>query len=527
MTFQSVDRVEFDKSLQKPNLLGENLLASAYTGESRIPFCKEDEARLAEIYRTNTVVSSLVQYIVRYIFKSGISIKMSSPNSDYVIGRESALSKANDNENFNVKYWRDYELQPTMEQIFIEWLVYGYACVTIVRSRVFPEWKTILLLPKNKIEVYQNYAPYKLPEYKVFWKTTTGGQMLNSSPIKNSAVLCMFPPTPEGRLDSPIARCMETIAEIEALRQYQLTAFYRAAETPFIWTSTDTASARQVMHGPEGIIDSARTSEYIGPGTESYTMVKARVQNSIESALDEERANSIWYRNKLREMRGVDRPYIPDIIRRVEAVDPILEAHIAPPGRVLQKPPDTRLPADVTKLIEEGNKRIYAALGMPASLDQLVSDNVKSVDVNDRRQRDSIQYFQERSKPLFVAFLVQVMSKTILKEVYNREILPDDTVNKNPTAIAKIKSEINIELTYNHTPFMTAEALIMQYESGVLKPEAFQKMSCMVNGVPEEYIRPDMETFLKKKAEWGKPPKQPTATKSKTSKTTKKKQRTK
>lgn len=492
---------EYDKSLQKPNLLGENLLLSAYTGKSRVPFCKEEESRLTEIYRHNPVVSNLIQYLISYIFKSGVSIKMLTPGSEYLIGK--------DNEHHSVKYWRDYELQPTMEKIFKEWLLYGYACVKVGKSNVKKDWKTIVLLPRSEVDPYIYLDKNKNPVYKVFWRSGAGGQMLDSVPIKNSAVLCMFPPSVTGHLDSPIARCMEAIAEMEALRQYQLTAFYRSVETPFIWTSTDTASARQVMHGPEGIIDSARTSEYIGSGNQSYSTVKARLQNSVEAAMDEERANTLWYRTMLRNKRGVDRPYVPEIIRRVEAVDPILEAHIAPPGRVLQRPPDSRLPADVAKLIEEGNKRIYAALGMPASLDALVSDNVKSVDANDRRQRDSVEYFQNKSKPLFEFFLVKVMTDTIIKEVYEEDILPDDKINKDANAISAFKNEIYIELTYNHTPFMTTEALHSLWQMGVVDDKPFQEMQCMITGIPKEFIRADMKSFLKTQAELGKPPKPP------------------
>ena len=511
MTSEGGGKLVFEPSLQTPFLLPQALAPGVYK-HTPIWISKTDEKLLTFLFRTNTVVSSLIERIKSLVFKMGITIQMFSKAKQYILDPSGSAA---------MKDWWELEIVPAMEKMFEEWLLYGFTSVAVVPSRYEPRMWTIHVYPREFVKQSITYDDYMRPTYQVFANDpgTSQSTTYMSKPLPDSHVFVLYPPSTYGNLTSPIARASKTIAYAEKLHFYYMSGAYRNVFMPNIWSSSDGTSSRMATAGPENTVDSALTVNPVNGATAAGVgyVGLSDAKNNMDIANQElitalETENYIRVKEARKAMMGPDdtlTSLVPDEVRRIEAFDPVVNQHVGLPGRKLERPQEVKLPSDYLEFQRDSREEIYNVLELPPAMGQAVSDNSASVEAIDRSLRDTVQRNQKRTQPIYEKLMTMVMIKSAVERVYSEEIDKDDKLSKDVKAMSEIRRHLRIELQFNHVPSMTFQAATEYYEAGIITPEAYQVMSLQIGGIPLSAKRPNMEKWRDEQWEKQNPPKNP------------------
>jgi hypothetical protein len=507
------DHFIYDRNNQTPEILPISRVTSAY-GDKFTELNKKDETWLTDIYRSHPAVSSMIDKLKMYIFKAGVDLEASTPSSKWIMNTEDPV----------IKNWRDLEILPALEAMFVEWMLYGYTCVLIAKSKYNPALRTISIIPREEMKQLMRFNQKFQREYMVKAIDATYGKTGNGV-FTNAHMLCLYPPTANGDLDSPVIRCRRVIVMSEALRVYHTAAVYRNVYRPYIFSSQEIATSRQHVSGTDNVIDAGRLVEASGMGSQPFNMVEEQYSNSVTDSLENLQEKSRLHRLRVRASQGysaLNRATLPEI-RAIENFDPIDNEYETLPGRTLQRDSDIRLPTDLTERINEVQIELAKAFGIPPALDQVVSDNAASVESVNTIIRDTTLRYQKQIQPIYESLLSLVVAKITVKDVYNQEVRDDSSKNTDVNKSSEVRDNIRVKLTFGHAPTMSLETAMLYYDSGIITEEAVQNMALSIGGLPQSYKRPDMAAFIKKRFEMEHPKKDNSPSSSSKTKTKKKK----
>lgn len=507
------DRFIYDRNNQTPEILPISTVTSAY-GDRYIEMNKRDETWLTDIYHSHPTISSMIDKLRMYIFKAGVDIEMKTPSSKWIMNTEDPV----------VKNWRDLEILPALEAMFVEWMLYGYTCVLIAKSKFSAALRTISIIPREEMKQMMRFNQKFQRQYVVRAIDASYGKT-GSGVFNKAQMLCLYPPSPNGDLDSPVIRCRRVIVMSEALRVYHTAAVYRNVYRPYIFSSQEVSTSRQHVSGTDNVIDAGRLVEANGMGSQPFNMVEEQYSNTVTDTLENLQEKSRLHRLRVRASQGysaLNRATLPEI-RAIENFDPIDNEYETLPGRTLQRDNDIRLPTDLSERINEVQVELAKAFGIPPALDQVVSDNAASVESVNNIIRDTTLRYQKQIQPIYEHLLSLVVAKITVKDVYNQEIRDDNSTNTDVDKSSEIRDNIRVKLTFGHAPTMSLETAMLYYDSGIITEEAVQNMALSIGGLPQAYKRPDMAAFIKKRFEMEHPKKDNTPTSSSKTKIKKKK----
>lgn len=464
----------------------------------KVPFDRQLADVINNLYMSSPMVSTAVNQMVSFLTRTNIVIE--GDGADIITPEQ-------------IKY----ELQPAINKMMLEWILYGYTNVCKGKSRVNPGRSTINVVPFTLVQ--------QTLEWDNDWSVKYSAEVTSQLGKKqtNIDVLCMYPPDERGILDSPLAHCVSHLAYAEHLWTTYITGSERAINPVFIFTRQQkltgtlpgieraTLSSSVITSGGIGQVALDKLVKNAETGAAEHTkkvLDEARTQRT--EALAQQQAE----RERIKAAAAHDITYdtdraLPKTVRGKMSLDPLGNIYVAPDGHDVASSPDFKTPADFTRVLEIVAEELYRALGLPIIMLHARADTSSSVDFAVRSLNASVTEMHTRASALISKVLNKYIAPDIKRERVDAALAKDvleiaaDTSSSSSSSLPKetLMRETNLVVSFTSTPITTFELAQAVYNSGVISDEFYQSWALTVLNLPPEAKREGMVEWLNQQRE--------------------------
>jgi hypothetical protein len=460
----------------------------------KIPFNRQIADRINKLYMSSPLVSTAVNQMVSFLTRTSV-----------VVDGEGAqtISEA------QIKY----ELQPAINKMMLEWLLYGYTNVCKGKSRVNPGRSTINVVPFGFVQQTLEWDD----NWQVSYEAQTTFQ--HGTTKSDITVLCMYPPDERGMLTSPLAHCVAHLAYAEHLWTTYMTGSERGVNPTFIFTQTPKTSGTLPGIDRTPLSTSLVTSGGLGQ-MPIGNIIKDAEMDAFEhtrKVLDDSRtqrsealARQRAERELIKKQSAHDSVYdtdtaLPASVRGNLSTDPLGNLYLAPSGHAVAPGPEFKTPADFPRILELVSEELYRALGLPIIMLHARADTSSSVDFAVRSLNASVTEMHKRASALISEVINKYVGPDIKKERINAALaeevvaIAESSSSKTPPLDLK---EVNISVNFVTNPVTTFELARTVYASGLINDDFYQDWALKILNLPPEAKRPEMVEWLKEQREF-------------------------
>lgn len=492
-----INKVEiYDTSADKPWHLpipsSTNGRASDYTeiSTSHMMFVES-------LYKNNTIISTATDQFLSNVTKGGIDIKITVGNKTYEINKN----------NKNTKRYVRKEVEPQIEKILKDFLIFGYSRVRIVPSREKLGWPSFNTIKKYATKDYFYYTQFGWKEYIMKWNSTDNSYQ-SGQEVNDGMVLVFNEPDDQGYITSPVSQAAVDAAKLSRLGFYYFKSAFNRANPAFIFTPDPNVSKNLATTGPLPHLRNAasiiRSKVSSTMATRSSKMNEVERQNYAKSLknINDQLAKKVTINIKhSRSSNNNIDSHIPKEIRTYEMERPWEYGMVTPVGQKLNNAPTSSAPEQYSDVHDKLTRTIWQKIGMPAEMATGIIGNKNNasgnVDHVHKILRDNIHAFQTKAIGLLETLLEEVWKTMIGKKIFADAFTENKA--KNTSYLLNLKDNIKVEVNFNYNPILSYEMLHQLYVNGVLKPEAYQKYSLQLTGIPDSDKLQDMENAIVKR----------------------------
>lgn len=464
---------------------------------NKVPFNLELADRITKLYMSSPMVSTAVNQMVSFLTRTTLVVE--GEGSEIITDEQ-------------IKY----ELQPAVNKMMLEWILYGYTNVCKGKSRVNPGRSTINIVPFSMV--------HQTIEWDNDWHVKYAGETTSQMGKKqtNIDVLCMYPPNENGMLDSPVAHCISHLAYAEHLWITYMTGSERAINPAFIFTQQQkttgtlpgieraTLSSSVITSGGVGQValdKLVRTAESDATEHTKKVLDDARTQRS--EALAQQQAA----RARIKKEAAQDIVYdtdnaLPSTVRGNMSIDPLGNLYLAPAGHAIASGPEFKTPADFTRVLELVAEELYRALGLPIIMLHARADTSSSVDFAIRSLNASVTEMHKRASALISELLNKYVAPDIKRERLDAALAKDVVAiaESSESTASSVEQEIllpdaKLTVSFITNPITTFELAQAVYNSGIITDDFYQEWALTILNLPKEAKRPEMVEWLKEQRE--------------------------
>lgn len=466
---------------------------------SKRPFKRDMAERIKTLYTSSPIVSTAVNQLVSYLTRTAITIE--GDHADRITQEQI-----------------DYELQPAINKMMLEWILYGYTNVCKGKSHVNPGRSTINVVPFSLVQQHIEWDDNWHVKYTAETTDTMGKR--KKSKIR---VLCMYPPDENGTLDSPLAHCVNHLGYGEHLWMTYVTGSERGINPMFIFTQEQKTTG--TLPGVERLPLNASIITSGGLGQVPMDkIVKSAESDAIEhtkKVLDEartQRSESLAKQQLTREQakRSGDRDVtfdteqvLPSGLRGNMSVDPLGNMYLAPAGQSFSSGPEFKTPAEFTRVLEVISEELYRALGLPIIMLHGRADTSTSVEFSVDSLNASVTEMHKRASALISRVLTEFIGPDIKRDRVNAALAKDivaiadssSSSSSSSGAEAEILSDVKLSVSFVTSPVTSFELAQKVYQSGVISDDFYQEWALTILNLPETAKRENMVAWLKEQQE--------------------------
>lgn len=464
-----------------------------------VPFDQKLAKSIYSLYMFSPVVSTAVNQFVTYVTRSQVKVSGKGSSS---ISQEQL----------------ERELLPAINQMILEFVLYGYTNVCVGKSRVAAGRPTLVVVPSMCVQQAMSWDENWQITYTV---STTAGKEGEGSNVR---VLCAYPPDARGTLTSPIAQCITHLGYVEHLWTTYITGSERSVNPAYLLIQERGTSSTL-----PGIDRMPLTSSIITSGNLGQAPLDQLLQTAEQDATEHsekmleaarrQRADILAVQRKelsqIKQATSAEKAFdtetiLPGALRAQLASDPLDNLYAAPPGYNVSRGPEFKTPTEFTRVIDLVAAELYRALGLPIVLLQSRADTSSNVDLAISVLNENVVQFQRRIAPLIAEALDMVFSDEIKKEEEDRALAEDviSIAGTGHEAASEqqepIVPKLHVDFVIN--PITTFELVKQLFDAGLITEEAYQDVALSIFNLPSTAKRPNMKQYLKQQQESAKKP---------------------
>jgi hypothetical protein len=382
--------------------------------------------QIKEIYINTPFVRKAINDFKIHAIKAGLSIK----------GKFFGNWRLKTDDPRIEKYLK-YEIGPRLEEIFVEWLIYGLSVVKMAACEDFPELATLVVVPQEFVTIKMYFTEFLTVKFAAY--STEGNRDKMRDPFRDdeqqiplSIVSVMNRPHLDGRVDSALATAVQRIQAQRRLWYYYMQGSYNSISPPFLWTQENTGSELTGKGGLETVTASTKIIASGGLGNMSIEDVRENsTSRDIKKRQEELRTAEADRAERFtpttqrfagdvlsqRARGNQEQLFVSSEIRSYERFDPTTNAYIAPPGQHLEMPPPVRGPEDFVQAQDSIVKEFLASLNLDVDTVATGRMSERSMDIVNQRLQDRVTEFQNRAIPLYEKILEMLFSRLFIDEI--------------------------------------------------------------------------------------------------------------
>lgn len=312
----------------------------------------------------------------------------------------------------------------------------------------------------------------------------------NSQPIQNANLVCIYEPTTEGNLTSPVSSVLRHIYNMEEKQEN-----YHDAD----WSATHVPHTLVRNSGNRGGASSAS-----GPpipfehfGSEDLGLEISRSAIIVDETLKQQLGEAEL--NALARKRGLNIQKVDEFTRqsynttRWNAWDNRL---LLPSGISMITPPTPTIPNDYTQTMNLYLHMIALSFNIPSAMITIDhSIHAANEQMATSMFNSTIKSMQNRISPLIAEAYSLINGKSHIKEmnwkIENTEKVIGKTLSNQE--VDHIYGNIRIEIGFSYSPPATMEQMIVLWQNEIISHETFAKHAIEIVGLNSNEILPESQ----------------------------------
>lgn len=488
-------------------------------------------SHVTELYRSDPVVTGAVQRLLSQIVRGGIDIKGIGRNKTAYLNTS----------NVQMQQFIEGELLPQVRRVILNFILYGFTAVQVVHSQNFMDangvgWPTIAVIDHENTRYAMNWNAQNQRIYTVYKSGASGRGVDGIVPL--SRVFCLNEPDVSGRLQNPLALCAKSLAVASQLRTYYLGAAHKLYNPALIFSRED--SVKQII-GSAGLESQSLSSQIVSGSSlgvlgtvddivqrtqAAESVDRAHIESFTKAVTDPKFNNGASGRGQMPSLN----PHVPKEIVAIEKMPEFTRPPLfAPPGSKLEKQIQPQVPAGINEMIQNIHNDFLRAMGLLPFNNYARSNSTGNDELIRSTLRDTVHSFQTSVKPLLSSILAMILAPKLIDELnsdmlYERNRLAaeqriDELALLRPTlesteyansvfssnneylspngTIFQDTDDVRIEVEFFFNPIMSYDEIEKIYKIGIIHEEGFQKIVALMCEIPDEFLRPDMEKWVK------------------------------
>lgn len=472
-------------------------VSGSKTGSQNVEIDNSRVNFIWSIYKNNISVSTAIDQFFTNIIKSGFEVKVS------VGGKTFEFNKTN-------KEAIDYisqELEPQIEKVLRDWMLFGYSRVRIVPSKIRPGWPSFNVIRFNTTKEYFSWDEFGWRHYDIKYTASSNSQFAGHS-VPGGRILIMHEPDDNGELMSPVSRAVSKLAYLERLWMYYMRSSHRRSKPVHIFTPDPNVSKNLEMAGP---MPQIRNAESIVRSSSSSLQNRSSRINNVErknyieslKKINEKLAKKVTVEISNKRSIALDNDInIPKEIKTYENELPWNYGFNTPVGHRLNNAPQSTPPDHFIEVKNMITQEIWQQIGMPPEMSTGIVGSSNRVSGNidhiHKFLRDNIHRFQIKAVSLLEQFLTEVWEGLINKKIFEDAL--ESKMASNVDFLKNQKKKSKVEVKFNYNPIISYETLHNLYVNGALAPDAYQKYALQLSGIPISDKLQNMEQSLVQRA---------------------------
>lgn len=370
-------------------------------------------------YLRNPVLSSAVDKFLQYVTMSGMSIHISMNGKVYDISVEDKKTKE----------YMTRDLQPQLEIVLRDWILYGYTRVKMIESSMDHGYPSFVVLEEGL-----TYETFHLTEdfrrkYSIMWNQA-GADRGNAHErvVENGYIFLMDEPDIKGNLTSAVALSLRSVQFGNRLWNYYMKSAYNRCSPPYVFGSEGKDNMDLALGGPLAVgVASAEAAldGSIGSGIRAMNFKDMQQKRQYVEAIGmvhdmqdriaerdnpttREPARSATAKAQAERKEQKELSIHPELVK-TESELPWQRGMLAPQGTKLQTSQQFAAPENMFEIETALALSVASKIGIPGEMLSNKSDkHAANVDAMHHQLRTNVHYFQQKCKALLESMLLQM-----------------------------------------------------------------------------------------------------------------------